>query len=277
MEREGGRLRVLTRRWRVIVSPAIVSALAVLAMFAAREAIAQPPHYTGYRYKGPAWSWGANPIVPDPVVSLALEPGGTCGIRFSVEPGVLGVGRSGWRVGLVTGQPGTTPFLWLSSERPDYRRADTSPHDRVIVGGSLLVQARAAYVESGLQVDLRFDRRPDFRSPWDLYLLIDTHSDHGDKFLGADLLLQDVALGAGLRVDLDVPWFEVQPAIVVPGQKITVTACIVNDTSAPIPGIRAQLRLPSGISSKGATMPGIVGLRPWETRRLQWSLTATAT
>ena len=253
----------------------VLTALLALAPSVAFAAQPQPLH-TAYRYKGPGWDWGAKPVSAAPVASLAAEANGAFRLRFVLAPDVNGSVRPGWRVGLVSGQPGTAPSVWLSAGRGYGRKGGASPLDGATFGGALLLRGDAKLGASGLSVNLTLDSLPQFRSAWDLYALIDTDGNPATGFLGGDMLLQDVSLGAGGPVGLDVPWFELSPGVAKPGSAVTVTAWVLNGTDKPMPRVELRLALPAGLTSEEVAGPTVTRLLPGEPRRFQWRVAARA-
>ena len=230
--------------------------------------------YGLYRSTSAGWAW--TPVaVNGPLDSLA-SCADKCRLAFSLPMQSLqGINSDRVRVGIVSGVPGSTPKTWVTPGKSCQGTATEGRYelpDLVAEAAPRRVEMRIA--DDQLRLEITFDTAPNPRSAWDLYLLVDVDGDEATGFMGGDYLVQDCTLKGEEKGPLHAAWFELQPGIVRPGERVAATALIENTSSTPLPSVAVRLDMPEGMRAEGGPGEAFFTLKSKEVKRVTWTLTA---
>jgi hypothetical protein len=239
---------------------------------------APAPELTGFglfQSQSADWAWQPVPV-EGCVLSRNVDARG-CVVLFSTPKAALGspdVDKV--RVGLTSGFAGARPAVRVSVASAYVPDPTQAPWEAKLFGQAVLQRARVYEEDNVLKIEAVFDTVPEFLSPWDFYLLLDTDGDGTNGFQGADYLVQNTALKATPDVPIRVAWFEVRPGIAKVGDPVEVAACIENCAKESVSIKDVRLALPKGIVLGGLSVTGPFELRAKEVRWFAWRLNSTA-
>jgi len=74
-----------------------------------------------------------------------------------------------------------------------------------------------------------------------------------------------------------IPWFETSPGLIMPMEKSEISTWIYNTSKDPLPKLTATIELPEGLRLKSGSSVQILSLRPLESKRIVWQVTAWQT
>jgi hypothetical protein len=230
--------------------------------------------YGLYRSTSAEWTW--KPVATNGSLSAFHSDADGFRLVFSLPVQSLeGLSGERVRVGVVSGVPGSTPKAWVSPGNPYHGAAKPGRYEVP----DLLMEATLRGAEMGLvdgqvRVEIAFDRAPNLRSALDLYLLVDVDGSEATGFQGGDYLVQDCTLMGEEKGPLRTAWFELQPAIVTPGERVEATAVIENTSLTPIERVAVRLETPEGIHAESGPGEASFRLEPKEIKRATWGVTA---
>lgn len=252
----------------------VLLVLAVLTILCttARCADVRMSGYGLFKVRTPAWSWDAIPV-STPIATMAGD-GDSWRVSLTVPLASIGSPEpERVRVGVVCGFVGAEPVVSVTADKPfDASPGAAAPTDS-LVAGAVLQSAHLSLADGRFTMDMVFDGEPQLRSGWDLYLLVDTDGDSRNGFRGADYLIQNTALGAEIvKGGLDIPWLEIRPGILKPGQSAEVVAWVANNTSSAMPSVTVDLGLPTDVRLTKGERQLRVDLKPNDARRLIWRI-----
>ena len=231
--------------------------------------------YGLYRSTSTGWTW--DPVaVKGPFADYA-SAGESSGIVFTLPVQAMeGINRGRMRVGLVSGPPGTAPKAWVAPDK-SWRSAAAAGEFEAPdpMADTALRRVDVKIVGDQLWVSVYFETPPHPLSPWDMYLLVDADGDETTGFLGGDYLVQDCTLkGEELRGALHAALL-LEPGIVKPGEKVSVTALIDNRSAAPLESVSVRLDLPEELSAEGGQLEKHFALQSKDLMRVSWTVTAS--
>ena len=228
---------------------------------------------------GPAVQWNWSPVGGSaPVAGSSIDSSGGWKLKFDLSATrLVGLDPSKARIGIVSGPPGSEPKLWLTPVTPfiSGQAADSLPE--FLFGDAVLCNAKIRIENDRVLVEVNFDSQPILRSPWDLYLLLDTDGERKTGFLGGDFLLQNTDLKDTAKDGFDLAWFDLKPGIVKPGKQVMVTALVQNSSGKLMTAVEMSLSVPQGISALENLVVGPFALRPGEVKRAVWHVSAIRT
>lgn len=227
-----------------------------------------------FRSTSSAWTWEAVSTSPPVVSAQSIKDGYR--MTFSAPVSAFaGLDAEKMRVGVVTGGVGAKPRVWFTPNKSFAADANApSPWAANIFAQAALREASVSIGDGMLRVELAFDAAPSLRTGWDLYLFIYVDGDDSNGFQGADYMFQNTGLAGEATSALAIPWFEIRPGLLKPGEQTTVTAWVQNTTASPLPGTTVSLMLPNGLALAGGPGSSSLDLRPKEAKRLIWQVSA---
>ncbi len=236
--------------------------------------------YGLFAKSGPASDWSWQPLPGSlPAVTWSTRGGAGGTLRFALPVKALpGFKADAVRAGVATGPNGSEPRLWLTPAKPFDAPAEAAPGTADLAFGDAALRHAAMSVgDDRVVIELDFDAPPLLRSPWDLYVLIDTDGDRRTGFLGGDFLLQNTTLNDSGPQGIDLAWFELQPGILKPGEPVVFTARVHNASAKEMPSVELRLLAPDGLSVADKALAGPFRLRPGEVKRAAWRGAAAKT